>query len=39
MTCIDGVSSDSLQLSEKVKQVSGLVDNERGAQDALHRIA
>ena len=39
MACTDGVSPDSLQLSEKVKQVSGLVDNECRAQDALGRIA
>lgn len=28
VACIDSMPSDSLQLSEKVKQVSGLVNNE-----------
>ena len=36
---IDRVPPDCLQLCKKIKEVSGLVDDERGEYDALYRIA
>lgn len=39
MARIHSVTPDGLQLSKKIKQVSGLVDDESRIYDALDRIA